>query len=159
MSTGEPPPTAGQLIGQIQLSLRELTARIHQLNDAVGDRVELRAADLEVLDLVARHGPMSPSELTTTTGIHPATLTGVIDRLEQGGWVARVPDPEDRRRIRVEARRDRGGELMRLYGSMNRSVAKLCSEFTPDQLVAIRDFLRGAAGAGIEAARRLRSSD
>ena len=77
----------------IQHHLRDLIALLHQLNDAVGARVELRGPDLEVLDLVARHGLVSPSEVASATGIHPATLTGVIDRLEEGGWVTRLPDP------------------------------------------------------------------
>ena len=79
------------LTQEIQLYLRDLIAGLHQLNDAVGARVELRGPDLEILDLVARHGPLSPSEVAASTGVHPATLTGIVDRLEQRGWLSRVP--------------------------------------------------------------------
>jgi DNA-binding MarR family transcriptional regulator len=148
--------TPAALTQEIQDHLRDLIARLHQLNDAVGARVELRGPDLEILDLVARHGPLSPSEVAAATGVHPATLTGIVDRLEQGGWLTRVRDSEDRRRIRLEVRRERGPELVRLYGPMNRSLSEICSGLTPEQLLVVRDFLRDAAAAGDDAVSGLR---
>jgi DNA-binding MarR family transcriptional regulator len=133
------------LTREIQNLLRDLIGRLHQLNDAVGAWVDLRGGDLEILDLVARYGPMSPSEVTASTGIHPATLTGVIDRLESAGWLLRVPAPDDRRRIRLQARRERGPELVRLYAPMNRSLIEICAALTSEQLEVVRDFLRDAA--------------
>ncbi len=146
------------LTREIQALLRDLIARLHQLNDAVGAKIELKAGDLEILDLVARHGPLSPSEVSGSTGIHPATLTGVIDRLENAGWIARVPDPDDRRRVRLEARRERGAELVRLYAPMNRSLTEICAALSPGQLEVIRDFLRDARQAGVDAAVDLRDA-
>ena len=147
------------LTQEIQLYLRDLIAGLHQLNDAVGARVELKGPDLEILDLVARHGPMSPSEVAASTGVHPATLTGIVDRLEHRGWLTRVPHPDDRRRVRLEARRERGPELARLYGPMNRSLSEICAALTPEQLQVVRDFLRDAAVAGSDAADEVRGDD
>ena len=146
------------LTREIQNLLRDLISRLHQLNDAVGDRIDLKAGDIEILDLVARHGPVSPSEVSASTGIHPATLTGVIDRLEGAGWLSRVPDPDDRRRVRLEARRERGAELVRLYAPMNRSLTEICAALSTDQLTVVRDFLRHAAEAGADAASGLRET-
>jgi DNA-binding MarR family transcriptional regulator len=136
---------------EIQGLLRDLIGRLQQLNDAVGSRVHLNSGDVEVLDLVARYGPLSPGDVGRAMGIHPATLTGIVDRLEQGGWLQRVPDPHDRRKVRLEARPERGGELARLYAPMNRSLSEICGELTPGQLRAVRDFLRDAAAAGSSA--------
>jgi DNA-binding MarR family transcriptional regulator len=149
----------GSLTNEIQHHLRDLISGLHQINDAVGAQIGLKGGDLEILDLVARHGPMSPSEITTSIGIHPATLTGVVDRLENAGWLVRVPAPDDRRRIHLRARRERGQELVRLYAPMNRSLTQICTALTPEQLTVIRDFLRAATAAGIEAAAELRGGD
>lgn len=151
--------TAGELIRDIQFGLRELTLRLHHVSEAVGSHVDLQASDLEMLDLLARHGPLSPRQLTATTGIHPATMTGVLDRLERGGWVTRNPDPSDRRKLRIDVLGDRGGELVRLYGPMNRSLAKLCAGYTIGQLEIIRDFLRRASEAGVDAAQTIRATE
>jgi DNA-binding MarR family transcriptional regulator len=149
---GSPPVTAREIQGL----LRDLIGRLQQLNDVVGSRVDLNPGDVEVLDLVARHGPLSTGDVGRSMGIHPATLTGVVDRLEQGGWLQRVPDPHDRRKVRLAARRERGGELARLYAPMNRSLAEICGALTPSQLRAVRDFLRDVGAAGASATEGLR---
>jgi DNA-binding MarR family transcriptional regulator len=133
---------------RVQSGLRRLTQQIRTLNDAVGQHVELQPIDLAVLDLVDRAGPQSPKGISVAAGIHPATLTGILDRLEQGGWVQRVPDPADRRRVRVEPLTTRAGELIRLYAPMNKAIARLCAGYSPDELAAIVDFLERAADAG-----------
>jgi len=159
MSTERKQPTVGQLTKEIQNGLRQLTARLHQLNDAVGSHLDLQAGDLELLDEIGRLGPMSPRDLVASTGIHPATLTGILDRLERGRWINRSPDPDDRRKVRVAARFDRAGEILRLYGPMNRAIAKLCASFNPADLAVIRDFLQGVGEAATSAGAATRSED
>ena len=144
------------LTREIQGYLRDLISRLQQVSDAVGDRIDLRGGDLQILDLVARYGPMSPRDVTAATGIHPATLTGVIDRLETAGFLDRVPAPDDRRRIHLQARRERGGEIARLYAPMNRELTEICAALTPSQLRVVRDFLRDTAAAGSTAAAQIR---
>ena len=53
--------------------------------------------------------------MTPTWAGHPATITGILDRLERGRWVARERDPTDRRAVVVRALRDRNAELFHLY--------------------------------------------
>jgi DNA-binding MarR family transcriptional regulator len=62
---------------------------------------------LECLDLIDRYGPLSPSALARRAGLHPATMTGVLDRLERDGWIVRERDPADRRGVLVQPVRSR----------------------------------------------------
>lgn len=135
-------------VQQVQEALRDLAAEMGRLNHAVGLHVALRPGDLEVLDAVARFGPVSPTWLADSLSVHPATLTGVLDRLESGGWTERRPDPTDRRRVLVHALSDRGGELRRLYAPMAGAVAELCAAYSPAELTVVLDFLRQARRAG-----------
>jgi DNA-binding MarR family transcriptional regulator len=82
-------------------------------------------------------------------------MTGILDRLERGGWVARDRDPTDRRAVIVRARRDRGAELFRLYAGMNTSMDQLCAGYSDDQLELLADFLRRTADAGRDATDEL----
>jgi DNA-binding MarR family transcriptional regulator len=75
-------------------------------------------------------------------------LTGILDRLERGGWIARERDPRDRRAVVVRVRRDRGGELFRLYSGMNASMDRICAGYSDDQLELLADFLRRTTDAG-----------
>lgn len=151
------PSTRGQAMQRVQLGLRSLANQLHRLNDAVGSHVDLLPGDLEVLDVIAREGPTSPRQVVAATGLHPATLTGILDRLERGGWLQRRPDPDDRRRVIVQAITERGGELARLYAPMTKALNQICSGYSPEQLALIVDFLERAAAAGTDAARQVRN--
>src|SRR6266513_6101144 len=91
----------GRLSRQLKDSLRDLGTQLAQLNHSVGARLDLKPTDLGCLDLISRHGPISPTGLARRAGLHPATMTGVLDRLERGGWIARERDPSDRRAVVV----------------------------------------------------------
>src|SRR3984957_10572666 len=97
----------------IRQSLREMSIQLSVLNHHVGAHLDLKDVDLACLDLAARHGPLSPTALARRAGLHPATMTGILDRLERGGWVARGRDPSDRRAVVVRAERGRGAEVLR----------------------------------------------
>jgi DNA-binding MarR family transcriptional regulator len=89
--------------------------------------MELRDVDLDCLDLITLNGPLSPSELARHAGLHPATMTGILDRLERAGWVARERDPADRRAVLVSALNGRSADLLRLYAPMSNSINEICA--------------------------------
>jgi DNA-binding MarR family transcriptional regulator len=82
-------------------------------------------------------------------------MTGILDRLERGGWVARDRDPSDRRAVLVRVRRDRAAELFGLYAGMNTSMDQLCAGYSDDQLELLADFLRRTTDAGRDATDEL----
>jgi DNA-binding MarR family transcriptional regulator len=139
----------------IRESLRELSNQLSLLNHRVGAKVELRDVDLDCLELINRHGPLNPSALARRAGLHPATMTGILDRLERGGWIARDRDPDDRRAVVIRVLRDRGGELFRLYAGMNASLDGILAGYSDDQLELLADFLRRATDAGRSATEDL----
>jgi len=50
-------------------------------------------------------GRASPTALAHDMGVSPAGITGRLDRLEKKGWLKRVPDTKDRRKVDVEITR------------------------------------------------------
>src|SRR5437763_7949329 len=130
-----------RLTAQVKHALRELRMQLSLLNLRVGARLDLKDIDLDCLDLIARHGPLSPTALARRAALHPATVTGILDRLERGGWVARQRDPSDRRSVIVRMLRDRSAELIRLYAGMNSSMTEICASYKEAELAAIADFL------------------
>jgi DNA-binding MarR family transcriptional regulator len=139
----------------IKESLRELRVQLSLLNHRVGERLDLKDVDLDCLDLIARDGPLGPSALARRAGLHPATMTGILDRLERGGWVVRERDPSDRRAVVVRALRDRNAELLRLYAGMNTSMDRICAGYGDAELELLADFLRRTANAGRSATDEL----
>ncbi|MFC9999463.1 MarR family winged helix-turn-helix transcriptional regulator [Nocardia sp. NPDC127526] len=146
-----------RLTTEVKAAMRELNTQLSLLNRRFGSRIELKDADWTCLDLVSRHGPLTPSALARLAGLHPATLTGILDRLQRGGWVIRERDPEstDRRAVTVRAVRDRNPELYRMLSGMNGRMDALCDRYSPAELEVITDFLRGCSEAGRESAAEL----
>jgi DNA-binding MarR family transcriptional regulator len=151
----EPDPRRRRLTAAVKRALRALRSQLALLNHHVGARLALNDVDLDCLDLIAQHGPLSPSALARRTGLHPATLTGILDRLERDGWIARVRDRADRRAVLVRPLRGRAGDLLRLYTGMNTALDQLCAGYAEAELELLADFLRRAAEAGRHATDEL----
>jgi DNA-binding MarR family transcriptional regulator len=137
-----------RLTTTIKASLRQLSNQLSLLNHHVGAHIQLNDVDLDCLELINRHGPLNPSALARRAGLHPATMTGILDRLQRGRWITRDRDPTDRRAVVVRVLPDRGAELFGLYAGMNTSMDQLLAGYRDDQLQLLADFLRRTTDAG-----------
>jgi DNA-binding MarR family transcriptional regulator len=142
----------------IQMELRDLLGQLSILNHWVSARLGLKDADLNCLELIGRLGPISPSALAKRAGVHPATMTGMLDRLERDGWIARDRDPADRRAVLLRVLSDRANELYRLYAGMREEMNEISSSYDAGELAVIHDFLRRCTDAGERAAQLLGES-
>jgi DNA-binding MarR family transcriptional regulator len=143
---------------RVRSALREVSGQLVGLNREVGRRLDLRDPDFGCLNVLEQDGPMSPSTLARRTGLHPATMTGVLDRLERAGWVERERSADDRRAVVVRAAPGRAGEVYRLYGAMDAAMEDLCRGYSDEQLEVIADFLSRTAAAGAAATADLATS-
>jgi DNA-binding PadR family transcriptional regulator len=82
-------------------------------------------------------------------GIHPATMTGVLTRLEKAGWIDRRRDMTDRRSVQVEP--SGFNRLTVLYGDANARLDAIALNFSPEAGTAILDYLRQVCTAVHEA--------
>ncbi|MGY1898701.1 MarR family transcriptional regulator [Nocardia gipuzkoensis] len=144
-----------RLTARVKGSLRDVRSQLALLNRQVGTQLDLKDIDFDCLDLINSHGPLSPSALAKQAGIHPATLTGILDRLERAGWIMRERATGDRRAVLVRSRPERLGEVYGLLSGMNTAVDNLCADYTPDQLGLLADFLDRVIIAGREAVEGL----
>ena len=99
--------------------MREMAVQMAVLNARAGEQVGLRDIDLKCLDILMRDGAQSASALARRVGMHPATMTGILDRLEKGGWIVRERDPEDRRAVLIKAVQKKTTEVVKLFIGIN----------------------------------------
>ncbi|GAA3166177.1 MULTISPECIES: MarR family winged helix-turn-helix transcriptional regulator [Nonomuraea] len=149
----DPARSRRRVTNEIKESLRALSIQLSLLNHQVGAHAGLKDVDLSCLDLINRHGPLSPTALARRAGLHPATITGILDRLQRAGWVTRDRDPEasDRRAVIVRANRERNAELFELYGGMSSKMDEICEQYGDHDLDLLADFLRRTTDAGQDA--------
>jgi DNA-binding MarR family transcriptional regulator len=129
------------LLWRLQAALREASAQGVLISQTIAGRVGLNASDLECLDLMHLHGPRAASELAKATGLTSGAITGLIDRLERAGYVAREGDPADRRRVVVRVRPESLSELNALYGPLQSASQDLNARYSDEDLALIAGFM------------------
>jgi DNA-binding MarR family transcriptional regulator len=68
-------------------------------------------------------------------------MTGILDRLERGGWITRDRDPADRRGVIIQAARSRARDVLGLYAGMNTAMDEICADYTERDLELLAGFL------------------
>jgi len=65
------------------------------------------------------------AELAERVGVDRSTMSGLVDRAEQRGLLARHPDPDDRRSVRVDITPEGRALAVRIYGQLSAELAPL----------------------------------
>ncbi len=104
---GRRPATLAPVDGQYDLDAQVgfLIRRAQQRHIAIFQRIMgddgPTPTQFAALAKLLAEGAISQNLLGRMTAMDPATIKGVIARLEERGLVERVPDPDDQRRVRV----------------------------------------------------------
>jgi DNA-binding MarR family transcriptional regulator len=124
---------------------------------AVAEHLGLNPSDHKVADIIAlERTPITPGRLAELTGLTTGAITGVLDRLETAGFVAREQDPEDRRRIIVRILPQRVPEVVELFTPISRRLAELCSRHNNEELALVLKFMQGSTEVVKASAEELR---
>src|SRR5947209_17958672 len=132
-----------EAVRNLKLNLRHFVVELLVSSyEAIAD-VGLNPTDIGSLCLLLLHGPAPAGRLAELTGLTTGAVTGVIDRLESGGFVRREVDPADRRKVIVvpdPARVDR--DLFPYFPSLKRAAAQqFYDDFSIAELERISEFL------------------
>jgi DNA-binding MarR family transcriptional regulator len=85
----------------VVLALQRATHHtLHALSAALSD-LNLSAAEINALANLGEGGTLSVRQLSERAGTRASTLTGLLDRLENRGYLVREVDPADRRSFRL----------------------------------------------------------
>ncbi|WP_418956479.1 MarR family transcriptional regulator [Streptomyces tritici] len=151
----EQTPRRAEAIAALTAAGRDSSAAAVAFHTAVAAKQDLGATETKTLDLLQRHGALTAKELAEHSGLAPASVTGLVDRLERKGFVRRVKHPTDKRRVLVEPRPEKLAELAPLFDDWSREVRELYEEFTTEELETITRFLTAATARQRTATARL----
>lgn len=130
-----------EVIERLETAGREHSTATVLFHSALADRFGLNATDSKTMDLIARLGPLTAGQIAQHTGLASASVTALIDRLEEKGFVRRVRDVADRRRVIVELVPEAVNPMGDAFQSLRRSLDDLWAPYTVEQLEVIHDFL------------------
>src|SRR5580692_3862465 len=124
-------PERARLAMEFVAAIRQTGSLMHLMSQAAADRIGINATDLNCLNILSFSGQMTAGELARATGLTTASITGVIDRLEQSGFVRRERDAGDRRRVLVHLNVPRAlGTVGPVFGPMMGAWQRIAAQYS-----------------------------
>jgi DNA-binding MarR family transcriptional regulator len=135
-------PQKARLLRELSAAVAAAQEAVDAFDEAAAQRLGLHRTDLRCLAVLDREGPMAASMLADRVGLSRPAMTAALDRLTAAGYVRRVHDITDRRRVRVEvtARAKHAGRD--IWAPLTKEGLARASRYTIEQLSTILDFLR-----------------
>jgi DNA-binding MarR family transcriptional regulator len=122
--------------------VRRSQAATQRFDAAVAEALGLGRTDMRCLDVLQRSGAMSAGRLAEETGLTSGAMTAALDRLEGKGYVRRVRDGEDRRRVLIEPRPEALAKASTFYGEHQAMSERLYRRYDRAQLELLLQFVR-----------------
>ncbi|WP_371576902.1 MarR family transcriptional regulator [Streptomyces sp. NBC_01314] len=135
----------GELLAALHRAGREHSNAAVMFHAAVGARMGLGLTEEKTLDLLERERALTAGEIAARTGLAPASVSGLIDRLERKGFVRRVRDRDDGRRVIVEIDQEHVASFGDLFATFVAGLEALYADYSEEQLGLILDFLLRSA--------------
>jgi DNA-binding MarR family transcriptional regulator len=143
------------LLRAVYESGRELSTAAVMFHTKLSELRGLSATEGKAIDILMRFGPMTAGEFGEHSGLAPASVTGLMQRLESKGVARRVRHGEDKRKVMIELVGDQGAAAAPHFADFMAGLAELLEGYSDDELRVIADFSAKAARVQQDAAGRL----
>ena len=121
--------------------LAQFTQTYRTLSEAFMDRIGTHRAQAIVLYRLYAQDGMTQSEIAQQLAVQGATVTDILQRMEEAGFVSRRRDPEDNRLVRVyitELGREKKRFIMEQYFNLESAIF---SGFKDSERAQLRQYL------------------
>jgi DNA-binding MarR family transcriptional regulator len=122
---------------------RKFSTQTVFLHEAIAQTAGLNATDTRCLSLIRFHpdGLVTAGWLSNMAGLTTGAITHILDRLEKRGFIERVRDTEDRRKVFLRIRSESFAELEPKYEAIGRSYRSVVEHYSDSELMLITDYL------------------
>jgi DNA-binding MarR family transcriptional regulator len=119
---------------------------LHKQSKWMARRFGVTGPQRFALRVVGREPDLSAGRLAEILKVHPSTLTGILQRLERRGFLARRVDASDRRRVRLDLTASGRAITASSRGSIEDRISGVLRRTSPARLAATADVLRSMVG-------------
>ena len=131
-----------ELIAALGLESRRYQNAQDAFDDFAVARLGINRTDGRCLDILDQHERMTAGELARESGLSSGAVTTLLDRLERHGYVRRVRDTADRRRIFIELTDEARRRAWEIWGPIAEAVPAIFDPYSDAELETILGFLR-----------------
>src|SRR6202021_346674 len=134
-------PERAELDAAFGAAIRKTGSLMQLMGQAAADRIGINATDLNCLNILSFSGQMTAGQLAKATGLTTASITGVIDRLEEAGYVRRERGTADRRRVVIPLVPERAiTDVAAVFLPMVQAWQAMAERYSDDELRLIVGF-------------------
>jgi DNA-binding MarR family transcriptional regulator len=130
-----------QLVDRLSELMRRASTYGLLIHQAIADQLGLIPTDLKCLDAARGEHQLTAGRLAEITGLSTSATTAALDRLERRGFIRRIRDEHDRRRVFVVSTGQHEAETTRLFSPLAAATTAITDDYDDDQLAFIADFL------------------
>src|SRR5262245_15325174 len=132
-----------QLLDKLWDLGRKVSTQTVFLHQAIAQSVGLNGTDTKCIDLILRgpDGSVTAGWLSDMTGLTSGAITHILDRLEKRGFIERVRDTRDRRKVFVRVLPASLEPLTPKYEAMGRAYLNLAEQYGDKELQVICNYL------------------
>jgi DNA-binding MarR family transcriptional regulator len=116
---------------------------VQAYDEAVGEIAGLNGTERRCLAFL-HDGPKKAGAIAAATGLTPAAITSLVDRLEARGYLIRRRSEKDRRQVLVEAGPAARELTARYYEPLARAGTEVLGRYSEAELNAVLRFLNDA---------------
>lgn len=120
---------------------QQFGARVVFFQDAAARQLNLTPTALECFRLVQHEGPLTASDLAQETGLTPASLSVIVDKLVERKFLSREQDRNDRRRWLLRTKQPAVAEVNEVYKAHKGRVEKLLDKYSAEEFEVILRFM------------------
>jgi DNA-binding MarR family transcriptional regulator len=119
-------------------------AAVNDFDAAAAAALGVNRTDLRCLEiLLTQQKTALPSQLGVRLGLTTGSVTAMLDRLEQLGFLTRSPDPSDRRKVLVRATPKASRRVLReIYQPLAVEGLEAIAHYGAVELAVVSDYLR-----------------
>jgi DNA-binding MarR family transcriptional regulator len=143
------------LVRKLLEASRALSTETVMFHTAISEQRGLSTIEAKATDYLARFGPLTPKQLTQHSGLAPASVTALIDRLERKGVVKRTRHPQDRRKVLIELEQTYLKQAPPYWDYLISQARRLYERYSDEQLRLIVEYTTEAAQITHRATKRL----
>ena len=114
--------------------LKEVSVKIKEALKYRGDEVEIPAPHWMIMAMLDENGKMKVSDLSKKIGLSNSTVSGILDKLEDQGFVERIRSSDDRRVVWVQTTQKFKECLYMHFKEAEKQFENLLSKATEDEI-------------------------
>jgi DNA-binding MarR family transcriptional regulator len=134
------------LLGKLWDLGRRMSTQTVFLHEAIAQTVGLNATDTKCIDLILRapKGMLTAGQIAELSGLTTGAVTHILNRLEKRGFIERLRDEHDRRKVLVRVSEESLAPLTPRYEAIGRRFMSLVEQYGDRELRLICEYMEQA---------------